>query len=327
MMAAEDRETDGSIEARAAAWVVRLGGVPLDAEERRRLDLWLAADPAHQAAFNHADALWQRLGQTADMPVAPMPMRFARRKGSPLRRMTGLAAAACLVAAVGLGMLGIDPRLMIAADHVNGPAGVAEITLPDGSVAILDASSAIAVEFGSGERRIDLLAGRAWFRVAAAADTGGRPFVVTAGRGHVRALGTAFIVSREAEDRTGVAVTEHSVRVETGPETAVTIGTGQAVTYDGTGHIGAVAAIDPARATAWRDGRLIFDRQPLAQVAAVLERHGRGHVLILDEALAARPVSGVFRADDPAGALAAIARELGARIDILPLLTVIRPGG
>ena len=62
----------------------------------------------------------------------------------------------------------------------------------------------------SGERRVDLVAGRAFFRVA---PDPSRPFIVNAGGKSVRAIGTAFEVSFEHGNMV-VTLAEGKVRVE-----------------------------------------------------------------------------------------------------------------
>ncbi len=65
-------------------------------------------------------------------------------------------------------------------------------------------------------------------------------------------------------------------------------------------------------------GRLVFDRMPLSEVVAEIDRYRRGRTIILDARLAGRRVSGVFLATDIHSALSLIAGELGARIATIP---------
>ncbi len=119
-----------------------------------------------------------------------------------------------------------------------------------------------------------------------------------------------------------VTVTEHQVAVAASGAVAV-LSPGQSVHYAGNG-LGETLAADIRRATAWRDGRLIFDRVPLAEVVAELNRYRRGRVVIAGPDLAARTVSGVFDTARLDGALASIARELGVRErSVPPFLTVL----
>ena len=93
---------------------------------------------------------------------------------------------------------------------------------------------------------------------------------------------------------------------------------GQSIRFDRASGIGTVTQTDLDGATAWRRGRLIFDKVPLADVVTALNRYRRGRIVIADAGLADRRVSGVFETTDLAGALASITRELGVRIAALP---------
>lgn len=75
----------------------------------------------------------------------------------------------------------------------------------------------------------------------------------------------------------------------------------------------ALEAVDLQRATGWRRGVLVFDRQPLALVIEQLNRYRPGRVVLGNEALAQRQVSGVFRLDMLDTALATLTRELQVR--------------
>ena len=81
------------------------------------------------------------------------------------------------------------------------------ITLVDGSVIQLNTDSHIQVNYEKNQRSIVLMAGEAHFEVA---KDPSRPFVVKAGDGMVRAVGTAFTV-RINPEALKVIVTEGKV--------------------------------------------------------------------------------------------------------------------
>lgn len=81
--------------------------------------------------------------------------------------------------------------------------------LPDGSVIRLNAGAKILVKYTPDVRRVDLLLGEAHFTVAKHPD---RPFVVTANRMKVQAVGTAFNVRIDIQD-IDVLVTEGTVQI------------------------------------------------------------------------------------------------------------------
>ncbi|KAG0743492.1 hypothetical protein G6F24_016256 [Rhizopus arrhizus] len=99
-----------------------------------------------------------------------------------------------MAAAAALAMLVAWPEawLRLQSDHRSTHV-VQDVQLPDGSRAVLDADSAIAVNFDAHARQVELLRGRAWFDVTPDAE---RRFSVRAGNGVVEDISTAFTVAR-----------------------------------------------------------------------------------------------------------------------------------
>ena len=69
------------------------------------------------------------------------------------------------------------------------------------------------------------------------------------------------------------------------------------------------------RALAWRDGKLAFEGETLAQAAQAFARYSDTRLEIADAALAREPVSGLFAADDAVGFAQAVAQVFDARAD------------
>jgi len=316
------------IDAAAAAWIARLAGEPLTRDERRDLDLWVAANPRHAAAFEEARIAWALMGRAGVVPGIPvdeslaLPRRTARRD-----RWTWGAAAAALVVMVAGALLWFgDPMVMMAADHSTGPAERRVVALSDGSIVELGPASAIAVRFSTAERRVALLSGVAFFHPAPLRDAEQRPFLVNSAGGSARALGTQFVVERLSQ-AVEVTVIEHQVVVRaeaaTDREGQVVLSAGQSVRYVKDG-LQAVRAVSADAAMAWRDGRLLFDNVTLLDVVTELGRYRRGKIVIAAPGLAARAVSGVFDTTDSGSALDTICRELGVRmISVSPLVTIL----
>jgi transmembrane sensor len=326
-------ERRDEIEAEAAAWVIRLGGDPLTPEERRALDRWLALHPDHRAAFDYAQSTWGELaalrgapGSLADHNVPP-PSQAARSLLAQVRPRPRIwiqagALATAVLLAVGLGALWVgDPLAVFAADYRTAPAETRTVVLPDGSEVELGPASAVALRFDGRERRIALLTGLVHVTAAPLRGDEKRPFVVEAANGTARALGTRFVVER-LSGGAEVTVTEHRVAVAARsparPADAVTLSRGQSVRYGRDNGLGRVRDANLDHATAWRRGRLVFDRVPLADVVAELNRYRHGRIVVADAALAERRVSGVFEIARLDEALASIARELGARTAAVP---------
>ncbi|WP_421709396.1 FecR family protein [Algihabitans sp.] len=349
-----DREQK-EIYAVAADWAARLGGDPLNAAERRELDLWLDGSARHRAAFEEATSAWEAMGELRSAPGAlvkdivparePTPAPVARSAasspiGSPVESAVvepgrkgrrgwrqAFAIAACLLLLVGgTGLWFGDPSTVWTADHRTAPGQRERIALSDGSTVELGPASAIAVRYGERERKVELLAGLAFFTAATMDEGERRPFVVAAAQGRAQALGTRFTVARLA-DVTEVVVIEHEVEVTTGAdggqaERAV-VPPGSALRYAGS-RLGELRPVNLDQATAWRRDRLIADSVTLAEVVAQLNRYRRGRIVIADPALASRRISGLFDMTDPEAALALIARDLQIRtLSLPPLVTLL----
>jgi len=304
----------------AASWFALFAGQAGTADDRAARDAWLAADPRHRAAYARIEALWEGaarlpgLESIADgLATAPVARR---RFVAGMAGFGGVALAAGGLWALAPGM----PLSGILSDYRTGAGERRVVALPDGSTAELSAASALSVEFGGSARRIRLDAGEAYFRVA---PDSARPFVVEAGTGTTTALGTAFAVAHEA-DGARVVVTEHAVRVAAGGESR-DVAAGRRVRYRG-GRLGPVEAAEEGVDLAWRQGRLVFVSAPLGDVVAALERWRRGRILVMDAALARRPVTVIVDVRRSDAMLDALVRALPVRlVDLGPLLTLIYP--
>ena len=152
--------------------------------------------------------------------------------------------------------------------------------LPDGSVLTLDALSRVQMRYDAGRRSVRLLAGAAFFEVAADAT---RPFVVDVpvadGRGvRVTVLGTRFGVERFADGAVDVQVESGRVRVQAldaagHPLSARELGAGQALRWRTPDASGTPVLRQLDSAASWRHGVLAFDEAPLGEAVERLRRY------------------------------------------------------
>lgn len=291
-----DEAGDAAIE-----WFLRLREGPLSAEENAAFEDW-RADPAHRTAL---DEVLRMHGHLAGMSSA----RRARRAPSAPRRRRVAAFAFAAAAALAVFASFDEIAMRLRADHYAGVGERKLLTLDDGSHVQLDSRSAIAVRYEAKERRLVLLAGEAWFE---AAPDPSRPFVVEAGEGRVTALGTAFDIALEPSGAR-VTVLEHRVAVSSGGKTTI-VEEGQQTGFERNAPVRAPGSADVDAATAWRRGKLIVNRRPLAEALAAIGRYHRGFVYCIDPSVCARRISGVFGAeDDPLQSVAEIEASLGLR--------------
>ncbi|MDF0732834.1 FecR domain-containing protein [Pseudomonas entomophila] len=311
----------------ALAWLGRINERPAEAESAA-FKRWLLADPAHREAYAEAQALWRlthapasRLAEEEHANLAQYLHAIQRPRRRWRQRGGALAAAACLVLALG-SLGGWQPQAWwqdLRADY-HSAEHITQVTLADQSRLTLDAGSAVSVDFDHGERRVRLLRGAAFFEVTHT----GAPFRVEAGGGEVRVLGTQFEVRGQGE---GAKVTVRSGRV------AVSAAPGQApreltanqqVAY-AEGLVGDVQAVDSDVRLAWRQGWLNYYQVPLAQVVDDLRRYYPGRIVLLDDELGQRRVSGSFPVEEPLAALDSLGKVLGfSRQTLLGRLTVLR---
>ncbi|MDO7930385.1 FecR family protein [Pseudomonas sp. KFB-139] len=300
----------------ALAWLSVLHDQP-DYADQLAFSEWLQADPAHVEAYGRAQVLWE----LSEVPAARLAREDAAALDVLLRAMdappprrnlqrwsVGLAMAACLVLMISMGA-GWQPQRWaddFGADHVSAPGQIRTLTLADESQVTLDADSAIAVNFSHGERHVQLRRGAAFFKVTHT----GEPFVVDTHTGETRVLGTQFEVRLEPE---GAQVTVLSGRVGVkaakGVEQRI-LEAGQQVTYDEK-TTSAPKNIDSESQLAWRQGWLNYYRTPLADVINDLSRYYPGRIVVLNDQLAAKRISGTFPSKDPQAVLAALQSVVG----------------
>ncbi|NWA40727.1 FecR family protein [Pseudomonas reactans] len=299
----------------ALAWLSLLHDQPSSGDQAT-FSQWLRADPAHVEAYSQAQVLWElsevparKLADEEALALQGYLNAMNTPKRSRVVRWSGaLAMAACLLLMVSMGA-GWQPSRWIddfGADYVTAPGEVKTVTLVDQSQVTLDADSAIAVDFSHGERHIKLRRGAGFFSVTHT----GQSFVVEAGSGEARVLGTQFEVRLQPA---GAQVTVLSGRVGVTPSkqgAQQILTAGQQVAYvDGVAD--PLHPVDSESRLAWRDGWLNYYKAPLADVVKDLERYYPGRILLLNEAMGAKRVSGSFPSKDPQAVLNALQAVLG----------------
>ena len=325
-MSTRDTSNDAIAEA-AARWIARRDA-GMTESEHRDFDRWCAEDRRHIAAVKHFASAWSVLDRTGRRQTGDAILHELGRRQRRRRHVVALAVCALLVAG---SVLFRENRSARPTDSVAVRAGGVlrapeTRTLPDGSTVELKPGAEIAVHFAPALRRIVLLQGEAHFQVL---NDPARPFAVDAGAVHVRAVGTAFSVHREAR-QIDVVVTEGRIAVErpasesvitnsgnaplpsaASVETIATAGAGERVVWQATldaspakAEVFAISSTDLADRLAWREPRIEFSDTPLAEAVAMMNQAGRAPgalPVVIDPsavALAREPISGLFRPDN-----------------------------
>lgn len=162
-------------------------------------------------------------------------------------------------------------------------------------------------------REVTLTRGEAWFKVA---HDKARPFIVSAGRIRVRAVGTAFSVRRH-DDGADVQVTEGVVETWTAGEEdrKVQVAAGsKAFVAEYEPPKTSEASADIERSLAWRAGQIVLEGETLDQAVAQFNRYNAKKLVISDSDLAAEKLVGQFRATEPDTFADAVVTTLGATI-------------
>lgn len=364
-MPAAKMKPDPAIAQAAAEWVVRRDR-GLSLAEKRALAEWENADERHRVELQRIDAAWTGLESIRAQPdlnaMADAIVARARARRNRRRRITFLSGALAAAAALAIGFDGwrrwerpVEVRPVIVSESVRVlDSSLRRLDLPDGSVAELNGTSRIEVNFTAAERRVRLTEGEVHFIVAKNPE---RPFYVSAGSVTVRAVGTAFNV-RLASAAIEVLVTEGKVQLEhaaqlssvvvadatpgavpppavvaTPPVPAPLIA-GQRAIIDRTVatttapavEINDIGRAEIDEALGWQTTRLVFSNTPLEEVVAGFNQFNRHQLTIGDPKLRGRTLTGVFRADNLEG----FKRLLKASVDVkaelrTPTETVLLP--
>lgn len=301
----------------AADWILRNADSEQPADDKDCFREWLDRDPENGRAYSAAERLLgdARTAIKSDPALLNMNVK-------PRSTTKPITVSALLLACIGTAFLMLDGPMRLQADAIAGTDEMPVLTLEDGSIVQLNASSAIAVDFDGQQRNIRLLRGQAFFQVAHAPE---RPFTVQADTTRITALGTAFDV-RLGEVDTEVTVTENSVLVESNDATlsSVHVTQGEQATYDRSSGETAVQPVDGLVALAWRRGQLAVENAPLSYVVDEMNRHFSGRIVVADTTLAQRRVSGTIAIADTDAALTFIKQALAVKATRIGPLIVIR---
>lgn len=300
------------IDRQASVWTARLEAGPLNDADRTALAAWLEAEPEHRWALSRYREMCAQL--TAQIPVLTdadevnaLVARVATRHR--WRRVSTRVLAAAAVVALAAGVWHLLPEKM-----ETRPAERRALALADGSRVELNAQTQLQISLGRHERRVTLVRGEAFFRVA---HDPARPFFVATPAGAVRVTGTVFNVRATAAGRAEVTVLEGTVQVQpaAAAEAAKTsapvpLAAGAQAVVSGSGvTVCALSAEAVQNVTAWRVGQAAFESEPLA---AALDRFAAYHTQLITVAAdaAALRVGGRYSLDDLDGFLAAVEQSL-----------------
>lgn len=318
--------------AEASVWIAKLHGDARGRALEDGLRRWLHAHPENARAFELATEVWEESEKLRSVvPFRPLAhVEHRPRWGGALQ-----AAMACVLTLVIVGIVWFNYVGVVA----TAVGEQRQLVLEDGTRVFLNTDTRIVVKYDEKARRVELRRGEALFNVARRGDW---PFIVVAGDRQVKALGTSFVVRREAQ-RLAVTLVEGSVLVspvvpvlpelvqptidapgaiEQTPATTTLearsggefkLAAGQRLTF----NTGAATRLDTPsidKTTAWRRGQVILDDTPLQAAIAEMNRYNEAKLVVADPGAGALVINGLFQAGDSTHFANAVAQAYGLTV-------------
>ena len=327
----------------ACAWQARYLSGEMTAAEKVEFLKWLQDSPRNVNEYLQASSMARLLPQALEGLAPAAPETTAAGNVVPLSAMS----ASSVTPSHGARKLAVSARFKMAASiaaaavvlvgarwawnthaeptYVVPHGDQRTVQLSDGSLMQLNSRSSARIRYSDRERLIELDSGQAMFDVARDPS---RPFRVQAGPMEVVAIGTRFDVYRRSDRQVTVTVIEGRVevvdrnaagsKIKTGarstPARPMQLSVGQQARAGSAEP--SVAKVDLTAATAWVRREIVFNGQPLAEIAEEFNRYLSVPVHIEDPTLRATRVSGMFSAYDEAAFLAFLREFDGVRVEV-----------
>ena len=321
---------DALLEA-ASRWMLKIDENELSEDEQAALEAWLDEDVRHRELLCEVAEVWDKsdsLARLADF----FPHEAATQASAPRFSLWPIGTA--VTASFVLVMVALVlPRLenplgqeaVFATTTALFETAVGEqktVLLPDGSEVILNTNTQLRLSYTASARVLQLVQGEIFVKVKKEQE---RPLSVVAHDRIIQAVGTEFAVELMPNQKVELMVTEGRVVVGVQlPADAAGAGTIQRLAIAGRAVpallaqndedlvsagervvLGAQASVKQVVSAddldvklSWREGRLIFRSEPLANVLQEIGRYTQIEFVFLDENLKSRTLSGRFRTDD-----------------------------
>lgn len=309
----------------ASRWVLKLEEGLSDSDQDD-LKIWLAGHPDNVAEFLDVARVCDKiddLSRLADL--------FPHEQVCPAfwMRRTYLAAMASIVVLVAVAFLFFpafksnDPKGDSVQFYETAVGEQSTVTLPDGTVVVLNTNSRLSVAYSANARILRLHRGEIHVEVAKDST---RLLSVLAGNRIVQAVGTSFGVEITQDHRIDLVVTEGKVVVGIGTpvqqqsasqqahiprllaqSAKYTVTAGEELVLGAQDEeITSVSAEEIEVRLSWRKGSLIFRGESLEDALAEVERYTTVEFVFLDEELQSKSVSGRYKVGDVEALLIAL---------------------
>jgi len=255
-------------------------------DEFRQFGEYINQEKNTASVFGMIEPEWNRYIREKEQSLPSNPALFQRirqeilvREGIRAKkklRIYSLGVRFAAVLVVGVLALSIwfyqqtrtIPVSSIQTQTVSIPYGAkTRLTMPDGSVVWLNSGSTLTYSGDFTRYRNVELKGEAFFDVVKS----GVPFVVNTGYGKVRVLGTAFNVQAYPDDGFVTTLERGSVRImDRDNKQMQTLSPGEQIRFVGGKPV--KEQVNTELYTSWKDGKLIFQREPFPEMIERMER-------------------------------------------------------
>jgi transmembrane sensor len=291
----------------AAGWYVDLRTESTDEALQAAHQHWLEQDPRHRRAWDRVLRLHGKFDGLSNPTLAK-----ATISGAYARRRDVLKVLAVVIGTGTVGALGwrSTARMQWSADEYTHIGERRRVRLEDGTELQLNTATALNIRYGGSLREVLLLSGE--IMVETGKDPAGRPFIVHTEEGSMLALGTRFVVFREA-GITRLSVIQHAVQVRPAaqPATVATVDAGQQISFSAQ-TLGILAPTDP-QVDAWTRNMLVVSNWRLEDFLQQLQRYRVGY-LSCDPRVAQLRLSGAFNLSSPDAILENLRKTLPVRV-------------
>jgi transmembrane sensor len=276
------------VSAEAGAWLARLHASDLSAQDEAAFQVWLASDPAHAAAFEHATNVWDRLG------AIPRDAYVPKKKDLAIV----LSRRALIAGAAGIAVFGSSIPFWGKAQARSYQTAVGEqrrVPLVDGSMLFLDTNTSLTVDFGGSRRLVDLQYGRVNCRVV----QNDRQFAVKAGDRLLVGNRSVFDLSN-SQDFFSVVLIDGNAELRSSANSQIELRQGDRAT---------ATQLSPLRRdrpdlsllTSWQTGRLVFRDETVSDAVEEVNRYSTVKIEVDDPNIASLHMSGGYVVGDTFG--------------------------
>lgn len=307
------RDEDEKLRQAAAVWFARMRAPGADAH-RQAFEAWRAVQ-AHAQAYARLEQRFEESAILGHSRLAQLRLTRSKSRRGQVSGRTITALAACLVAAIALGVLAWRGQT----DQTRYATQIGQIrtiALAGGGAMTLDTDSVVTAKGKSGHRVLRLERGRARF-VAGKAD-----LAVEAGQAQVLGRETSFDLALGPQEQLDVTVISGAPRVGPagGPGRKARFEPLPAGRQTRLGPDLVRRQVQPASLSEanWPSGLRRFDQAPLSDVTAIANRYNTRKIRLAEPGLATLRLSGVFRVTGAESLAKGLAAALGLELGVAP---------